>query len=292
MQKFLLLMLSLIVSVGVSAETTSVWSGSFEFAADGNSWHEVAAEKFADMKLGDKIVVTVSEITNPDGWAQINLAGKDPWTTVPGTNWGDVKVGENKYEITDDAVLASIKAGGLGIQGKYFVMTGVSIETEGEGPVPTPKVSVWSDIYEFNAAGDGWQEVAADKFADMKLGDKIVVTVSEITNPDGWAQINLAGKDPWMTVPGTNWGDVKVGENTYEIADADVLASIKTGGLGIQGKYFKMTDISIIVGGTTGISAVSGKQEGKDSFYSLSGMKVINPRKGIFVKGGKKYIRR
>ena len=289
------IILSIIAVVGMAlsaSAATNVWSDSYEFNAAGDGWQEVAADKFADMKLGDKIVVTVSEITNPDGWAQINLAGKDPWTTVPGTNWGDVKVGENKYEITDDAVLASIKAGGLGIQGKYFVMTGVSIETEGEGPVPSPKVSVWSDSYEFNAAGDGWQEVAADKFADMKLGDKIVVTVSEITNPDGWAQINLAGKDPWMTVPGTNWGDVKVGENTYEIADADVLASIKTGGLGIQGKYFKMTDISIIVGGTTGISAVSGKQEGKDSFYSLSGMKVINPRKGIFVKGGKKYIRR
>ena len=289
------IILSIIAVVGMAlsaSAATSVWSGSYEFGAEGDGWQEVAAEKFAALELGDKIIVTVSEITNPDGWAQINLAGKDPWTTVPGTNWGDVKVGKNKYEITDDALLASIKSGGLGIQGKYFVMTDVSIETEGEGPVPSPKVSVWSDIYEFNAAGDGWQEVAADKFADMKLGDKIVVTVSEITNPDGWAQINLAGKDPWMTVPGTNWGDVKVGENTYEIADADVLASIKTGGLGIQGKYFKMTDISIMVGGTTGISAVSGKQEGKDSFYSLSGMKVVNPRKGIFVMGGKKYILR
>lgn len=163
-----------------------------------------------------------------------------------------------------------------------IVSVGVSAET----------TSVWSGCFEFAADGNSWHEVAAEKFADMKLGDKIVVTVSEITNTDGWAQINLAGKAPWMTVPGTNWGDVKVGENTYEIADAEVLASIKTGGLGIQGKYFKMTDISIIVGGTTGISAVSGKQEGKDSFYSLSGMKVINPRKGIFVKGGKKYIRR
>ena len=238
MQKLLLLMLSLIVSVGVSAETTSVWSGSFEFAADGNSWHEVAAEKFADMKLGDKIVVTVSEITNTDGWAQINLAGKDPWMTVPGTNWGDVKVGENTYEIADADVLASIKTGGLGIQGKYFILSDICIST-----LPTNNC-VWEGNYSFPEEG-GWQSVSSEKFGSLELGDYIIARVSGITNPDGWAQINMAGTDPWTTVLGTNWSDAKVGDNAYVINDADVLASIKKGGLGIQGKYYTLTNVYI-----------------------------------------------
>ena len=282
-------MLSLIVSVGVSAETTSVWSGNYEFGAEGDGWQEVAAEKFAALELGDKIIVTVSEITNPDGWAQINLAGKNPWTTVPGTNWGDIKVGENTYAIADADVLASIKSGGLGVQGKYFVLTDISIETEGEGPEPQPTVSVWSGSYEFGAEGDGWQEVAAEKFAALELGDKIIVTVSEITNPDGWAQINLAGKDPWTTVPGTNWGEVLVGANTYAIADADVLASIKSGGLGVQGKYFVLTDISIETDTLTNISAIRTAKT-DDAYYTISGTKVTTPTKGIFLHNGKKII--
>lgn len=291
MKKFLL---SLLAAVGVAlsaSAATSVWSGSYEFSAEGDGWQEVAAELFADLQLGDALVVTVSEITNPDGWAQINLAGKDPWMTVPGTNWGDVKVGTSKYVIDDEALLASIKTGGLAVQGKYFVLTDISIETEGEGPEPQPTVSVWSGSYEFGAEGDGWQEVAAEKFAALELGGKIIVTVSEITNPDGWAQINLAGKDPWMTVSGTNWGDVKVGENTYEIADADVLASIKTGGLGVQGKYFVLTDISIeTCQNPTAVERVV-TATATDVIYSLSGMKVANPVSGIYVRNGKKCIR-
>lgn len=278
------------IALSASAATTSVWSGNYEFSAEGDGWQEVAAEKFAALELGDKIIVTVSEITNPDGWAQINLAGKDPWTTVPGTNWGAVEVGENTYEIADADLLASIKAGGLGVQGKYFKMTDISIKTEGTTPEPQPTTSVWNGNYEFGAEGDGWQEVAAEKFAALKLGDKIVVTVSEITNPDGWAQINLAGKDPWTTVPGTNWGDVKVGENTYEIADADLLASIKAGGLGVQGKYFVLTDISIATDKPTHITAVrSATTDG--AYYTLSGTKVGTPvGKGIYVHNGKKII--
>lgn len=238
MQKFLLLMLSLIVSVGVSAETTSVWSGSYEFAADGSGWQEVAAEKFADMKLGDKIVVTVSEITNTDGWAQINLAGKDPWTTVSGTNWGDIKVGENRYTINNADVLASIKAGGLGIQGKHFILSDISIST-----LPTNNC-VWEGNYSF-PEDKGWQSVSSEKFGSLELGDYIIARVSGITNPDGWAQINMAGNDPWTTVPGTNWSDAKVGDNAYVINDADVLASIKKGGLGIQGKFYTLTNVYI-----------------------------------------------
>lgn len=238
MKKILLFMLSLIVSVGVSAETTSVWSGSYEFAAAGDGWQEVAADKFADMKLGDKLVVTVSEITNPDGWAQVNLAGKDPWTTVPGTNWGDIKVGKNKYEINDETVLASIKAGGLGVQGKYFVLSDISILT------PPTSNCVWDGNYSF-PENDGWQSVSSEKFGSLELGDYIIARVSGITNPDGWAQINMAGTDPWTTVPGTNWSDAKVGDNAYVINDEDVLASIKKGGLGIQGKYYTLTNVYI-----------------------------------------------
>lgn len=238
MRKILLFMLSLIVSVGVSAETKSVWSGSYEFNAAGDGWQEVAADKFADMKLGDKIVVTVSEITNPDGWAQINMAGKAPWTTVPETNWGDIKVGENRYAINDANVLASIKTGGLGIQGKYFVLSDISIST------PPTNNCVWEGNYSF-PENDGWQSVSSEKFSSLELGDYIIARVSGITNPDGWAQINMAGTDPWTSVPGANWSEAKVGDNVYVINDADVLASIKSGGLGMQGKYYTLTNVYI-----------------------------------------------
>lgn len=216
---------------------TPVWSGEYSFP-ENDGWQEVSSEKLTNLKLGDYLMVTVSEITNPDGWAQITLAGRSPWTTIPGANWNDIKVGKTLYQINDATLLASIKDGGLGVQGKYYTLTDISIVDASN------LKSIWSGEYSF-PENDGWQEVAADKFANLKLGDYLLITVSGITNPDGWAQITMAGKDPWTIVPGADWNDVRVGQSLYVINDEDLLASIKSGGLGVQGKYYTLTDISI-----------------------------------------------
>lgn len=232
-------MLTLIVSVGASADVTSIWQGEFEFAADGSSnFPDVAAEKFANMRVGDKIVLTFSQITNTDGWAQVSIAGKNPWTNLPNANWSTTFSLQNTYTIDSAELLANIQSGGIGIQGKYFILTDISLLT-------CPKsVCVWEGEYTF-PENDGWQSVGSEKFASLELGDYIIVRVSGITNTDGWAQANIAGMSPWKEIPGANWDYIQVGDNAYVINDADLLSSIKTGGLGFQGKYYTLTNVYI-----------------------------------------------
>lgn len=242
--------MAVLLSMTMSAERiTSVWSGSYSFP-ENDGYQSISSEHFTNLKLGDYLMLTVSGITNPDGWAQVNMAGTDPWKEVPGTNWNDIKVGQTLYQINDADLLASIKSGGLGVQGKYYTLTDVSIVDASN------LKSVWNGNYNF-PENDGYQEINASEFAYLQLGDYLLLTVSEITNPDGWAQIAMAGKDPWTNVPGANWNDIRAGKSLYQINDAAVLASIKSGGLALQGKYYTLTDVSIPSGATT---AWSGSQ--------------------------------
>lgn len=249
MRKIFVFMAVLLSMTMYAERITSVWSGSYSFP-ESDGYQSVGSEHFTNLKLGDYLMLTVSGITNPPGWAQVNIAGTDPWTVVPGTNWSDIKVGQTLYQINDADLLASIKSGGLGLQGKYYTLTDVSIVDASN------LKSVWSGNYNF-PENDGYQEINASEFAYLQLGDYIIVTVSEITNPHGWAQIAMAGKDPWTNVPGANWNDIRAGKSLYQINDAAVLASIKSGGLALQGKYYTLTDISIPSGATT---AWSGSQ--------------------------------
>lgn len=250
--KKIFLLLCAAAALSVNATTTSVWTGNYNFPAAGDGWQEVAASEFADLALGDYLQVTVSEITNPDGWAQINLAGKDPWMSVPGTNWGDVQVGTTKYIINDSALLASIVSGGLGVQGKYYTLTDISIVSGGDTilPPPTPQGTtiVWSGEFTFNAEGSSsFPDIAGTEFALLQQGDYIQVTVSEVTNPDGWWQINLAAKDPWTSLPGTNWETFsETGNFRFQINDADLVDNIIRGGLAVQGKHMTITSIGIV----------------------------------------------
>lgn len=236
----------------VSATTTSVWTGPYTFP-ENDGWQEIAPEAFASMVLGDYIQVTVSEITNPDGWAQINLASKDPWMSIPGADWQYVEVGTTKYVVNDETLLNGIKTSGLAIQGKYYTLTDVSIVTGGDeptppGPQPEGLTEVWKG--EFTFADDGlsnFSDITGNKFANLKQCDYLQVTVSAITNPDGWWQINLAAKDPWTSVPGTNWETFSTtGDVRFQVNDADLVANIQRGGLAVQGKGMTVTSIAIL----------------------------------------------
>lgn len=238
MKKFCTLTFIMLLAISMSAQRiTSVWSGNHDFP-EKDGWQEVAAEKFASLQLGDYIMVTVSYEGSGDH--QINLAGKDPWTEVPGTKWGGVEIGKTLYQINDEDLLASIKNSGLGVQGKNYTLTDISIVDA------TNLTSVWTGNYNF-PENNGWQSVEADKFTKFQLGDYLMVTVSAITNPDGWAQIALAGNESgnWKQVPGANWNGIKVGKMLFQINDQDVLSSIQAGGLAVQGRYYTLTDISI-----------------------------------------------
>lgn len=257
--KKIFLLLCAAAALSVSATTTSVWTGNYNFPAAGDGWQEVAAEQFSNLALGDYLQVTVSEITNPDGWAQINLAGKNPWTEVPGTNWGDVQVGTTKYIINDSTLLASIVSGGLGVQGKYYTLTDISIVSGGDTilPPPTPQGTtvVWSGEFAFNAEGSSsFPDIVASEFAGLKVNDYIQITVSEVSNVDGWWQINMAAKDPWTSVPGTNWETyTATGDFRFTLEDADLVANIIRGGLAVQGKHMTITSIAYGTPGTTGV---------------------------------------
>lgn len=232
MKKILLFMLSLIVSVGVSAETTSVWSGNYTFP-ENNGWQSVDASKFTDLKLGDKLVVTVSAVTEGQT-AQINLAGNEGnnWQQVTGTGWSEITVGQHSYIIDKDAVLKSIKAGGLAIQGKYYTLTDISIE-----PCQKPyfELNHESTLTMSETNNENVYSINGDIFKKLDDNAKITFTVtrtSEVPSDKDWLWSKTIDfpNNNWDQIANTGGTHVSEETNTFTTTASEFERSIVNDG--------------------------------------------------------------
>ena len=105
--------------------------------------------------------------------------------------------------------------------------------------------NLWSGIHVLGATGEDALMIEASQLTALELNDSLAVTVTDMT--DSYCQLNLAGCSPWTTIPGSEWSDItEEGTYYYRIATADLLSSIKTGGLMIQGKLCTITSVDRI----------------------------------------------
>ena len=239
--------------LSLSAAETTLWESTY---TDGV---EINSETVASFKAGDILRIYLSL---PESGANFKICykGAPDWseTAIPSldSQWPWVNGGEDHFDLTftqEDITAFSGKNIYI-YQGDNSLISKVTLVTENQDPEPqdpepqpTDRVAetLWEGTQVLGAEGNDGFGIDAAKLQNLALNDSIAITITDLT--DSYCQINIAANDPWTAIPGTNWESLTAaGTYRYAVADADLVANIKTSGLTIQGKLCTVTKLQLL----------------------------------------------
>lgn len=236
--------------ISLSAAETTLWESTY---TDGV---EINSETVASFKAGDILRIYLSV---PESGANFKICykGAPDWseTTIPSldSQWPWVNGGEDHFDLTftqEDITAFSGKNIYI-YQGDNSLISKVTLVTEDQDPEPQPQPTdrvaetLWEGTQVLGAEGNDGFGIDATKLQNLALNDSIAITITDLT--DSYCQINIAANDPWTVIPGTNWESLTAaGTYRYAVADADLVANIKTSGLTIQGKLCTVTKLQLL----------------------------------------------
>lgn len=268
--------------MALAANATDLFTGSKHVSWD-DGGIQIEAAKFADVKAGDKIVVTYTGAS--DG---IEFKVMDNFDRLPGSLQFKGIGGDGTVEqFLTPAAVAKLKSAGLEIIGANFTATSVELL---EGKDNVNENTVWTGYFwmdewstlELSKASFNhvdWSEVEAIRFYseanrtdyvinvltkwgdDGKLGDQTTMTMT-----NDYAELSLVGIDM-----------------AAALADVDrlMIQCNKEGGA-----PFNFTSIELVKRGETGIGAIVNCQSSDRRSYDLAGRKAADNH-GLVIVGGK-----
>lgn len=252
MKKIFTFCFAALMSVAVWSAETVVWTGEKAiswnaevFAGEQFDTYEMNHDLFAGVKKDEVIKVVVEAKIDAAQYVITYKAGTDwKWTDLESVTEAE---GVASYTIESDDIATLIAERGLVFRGQGYVMTKISIVSADDDPTPQPsegEVTLFEGEKVLGAAGEDNLGIEAAKFASLTEKDSIVVTIANLT--DTYCQLNIAANTGWVVVPGTNWADIRsAGRYAYAIADAELVAAIKDGGITIQGKLCTITKVTL-----------------------------------------------
>lgn len=288
MKKLFTLMLLLAATVSLSAAETIIATLTVSGSATGE-WAntlEISGQQLKDAGACEGDIIRLT-FTTEDG-AQLQLCANSPsWYNLLPSK--DVSAADSPYDLTLDATsLANIEADKLYIQGKFITVTKAELvrpTADNETIVATLTPSAiatgeWATTIEVSGA-----ELTQ---AGAQVGD--VVRLS-FTTKEG-SQLQLCANSPsWYNLLPSK--DVTAADSPYDLVlDQQTLTNIEADKLYIQGKRITLTKVELVRTATTGIKAISSTANADEApVYSLSGIRQSGKlARGIYVKGGKKFI--
>lgn len=284
-------------------DNAPIWTGS----VDTGKWANdvtVDAPKFASCNGGDILKVKLS-VNQGSDFGNIELDDQQyTKLAADGTasqldSYGCVQpdVHELTYVVTNgDAEL--LKANGLRVKGANITVTEISL-TKGT-PLPDDPVNPGDDdmdeteIWSGNVNCGQWKQtvsIPASKFENAKVGDKLKINLS-INAGKGKGIVKVQdgnGADLSVNGKGTNMdesGNFKRGaqEAVYDIVEAD-LDRLKQSGLIISGFAVTVTKASLLTKTSSSIFEIeSADADMPVEFYDLQGIRVDNPKHGIYIR--------
>ena len=240
------------MAVTANAEMTTVWEGTHEMG----NWDKVLtveAAKFSSISSAEKLVLSVLD-DDEDQYSQYKVSIKDDsYTTIID---GATINGDGNYEISlTDEQVNLIKTYGIDINGSYYTITKVVVDT-GEGgeitPPDTPEEGTITELWKGNTATGDWKglvDLSYEKkaaLATAKIGDVITVNYSttgedphvRIANPDGWEAFDEKAEAV---------ATIQDNEQTftYTIENVATLEIIQRDGILIRGKNIAITKVKL-----------------------------------------------
>ena len=298
MKKLLLLMVATLATI--TANATDAWEGSHE--VDWSNTLVIAAEKFAEAQVGQKIVIEFKDATGEV--IELHSGG----AMLPGTRYEHhLYADQSSAEVfITAAMLSQLKAGGMEICGKGFTATKVWY---GDGKDNVDANTVWTGFFWM----DSWStlEVAKTAFDGINWADYKAIRFYSEANRTNYV-INVLTK--WDD--GGKLGDQTTMTMTNEYAELNLdgidmatrLADVDR--LMVQcnkedGDAFNFTAIVLVKKDATGIEKLGNgeneKMRNDNAVYDLSGRKVADNssffilhsslKRGIYIFNGKKVVR-
>ena len=267
------------------AMATDLWEGTH--AVDWSNTLKIEAAKFADMKVGDKLVVEFKDAAGEVIELHSNA------TMLPGTRFEHhIFADQNNVEVfATTSMLSYLKEYGLEICGKDFTATKVWF---GDGKESIDELTAWSGFFWM----DEWStlEVAKTSFDGINWNDYRAIRFYSEANRTDYV-INVL----------TKWGDGgKLGDQTtmtmtneyaeLSLEGIDMATRLDTDRLMVQcnkesGSPFNFTAIVLVKKESTGIAQVSSQQTaGSGHYFNLAGQRVAQPTKGLYIINGKKIV--
>lgn len=288
---FTSLLLLTAMAVTANAEMTTVWEGTHEMG----NWDKVLtveAAKFSSISSAEKLVLSVLD-DDEDQYSQYKVSIKDDsYTTIID---GATINGDGNYEISlTDEQVNLIKTYGIDINGSYYTITKVVVDT-GEGgeitPPDTPEEGTTTELWSGNTATDDWKELVALSYdnkpaalATAKIGD--VITIDYNTTGED-PHVQIANPDGWEAFDEKSEAAATIQDNeqtfTYTIENVATLEIIQRDGILVRGKNITITKVELttyedsydaasVTISTAGIATYSNSNKALD--FTNSGIKA------------------
>ena len=155
----------------------------------------------------------------------------------------------------------------------------------------------WEGSYDFGTDWSTNMTIDASKFATAQSGATFTFTYT--VGSEGYAQIKICNSS-WKALASPK------GQNEYQCVSLDMsgnsystvlsdddLATIKTGGMLLQGYNATLTKVTFTNPTTAGINSVHAtKKVNEGATFNLAGQRVGKTFRGMVIRNGKKYIQK
>ena len=286
MKKLFLLMC--LMATTVIAGATDVWTG--EQVVSWDNTLKIEAAQFADMKVGDKIVIEFKDAGTPDK-SKIELHSNS--VMLPGTRCEQTIIGQGEIEVfSTPTMLASLKEYGLELCGDQYTTTKIWY---GDGKESIDDLTVWSGFFWMDEwctleitkncfVGVDWSKIKAIRFySEANRTDYVINILTK------WGEGGKLGDHTTMTMT-NEYAELSLDGIDMETALADVdrlmIQCNKEGG-----EPFNFTQVELVAK-PSAVKNVSAETEGAaNDVYTVSGVKVNNiGQKGLYIVNGKKFV--
>ena len=284
MKKFIFSLV--LLSTTVIASATDVWEG--EHAVKWENTLIIEATKFADMKVGDKLVIEFKDAAGKV--IELHSDGG----MLPGTRFAhSIFPDQSNIEVfATPAMLSYLQEHGLEVCGKDFIATKIWY---GDGKESIDDLTAWSGFF--------WM----DEWSTLEITKNSFVGV-DWDNISAIRFYSEAGRTDYIINVMTKWGDGgKLGDQTT-MTMTDEYAELSLEGIDMEaaladvdrlmiqcnkesGSPFNFTQVELVAK-PSAVQGVSAKTEKADnSIYTISGVKVDNiGQKGLYIVNGKKFV--
>ncbi len=269
-------LIALFAALVMNVNATDIWTGSKHVSwSDGGI--QIAATQFANATAGQKIVVTYSDATDGIEFKVMNahfdhLAGSREAAWINGNNTFE--------QFLTQTAVDSLKQYGLEIIGANFTCTKVELN---DGKTLKDGITVWTgffwadewstlELYRDGYCNVDFSKATAIRFYSEAAGTNYIINVKENWDPEG----QIASQ-----------ADMTDGEGYKELPLTDALRSRLANASHWMIQFnkeqlnaFNVTDIVLVMSGTTGIDNTAAEAKAVKSFRN--GQLVIE-------KSGKTY---